>query len=407
MKTAFNILISLMILSSGSWAGQFEQFRLRLDGTIETPAVLSSVTSQPVPNAGQAITVQMFLPAGANQLTLGYDISFRMVGKDIAQYLSAPTGTTWDGSALTISQQVVKVSALLIGTPLIPSSGHLGTVSFTVLQNFSEGDVLAVSVATIGDVNSISDALDVTRASILFSTRIEAVGGDLDLDGDVDFSDFLGFAENFGHEGQTPTPPDPLLVTLIDTVNIVDTLSVIVRDTVMVAVHDTITVTQDPFDVVAITNPISAPSVLSDRLTLALDADMANNFQNANKTNGLEIQVLARAAADGYASFEFKFTFDPNVLSYRDFVPQPSSDSGVFSETNSGLIGKLDTAPNAFSIGGQRSTDRNSGIFGKLRFRRIAKGDAVIKLESATLFLNGGTRVNATLHNSEITLTYP
>ena len=55
----------------------------------------------------------------------------------------------------------------------------------------------------------------------------EAIDGDLDLDGDVDFQDFLILVQNFGKQG----PPSPART---------DTIYVTKTDTVFITVRDTI-----------------------------------------------------------------------------------------------------------------------------------------------------------------------
>ena len=62
----------------------------------------------------------------------------------------------------------------------------------------------------------------------------EAIDGDLDLDGDVDFQDFLILVQNFGKQG----PPSPVRT---DTVYVTktDTVFTTIRDTIYVSKVDT------------------------------------------------------------------------------------------------------------------------------------------------------------------------
>ena len=57
------------------------------------------------------------------------------------------------------------------------------------------------------------------------SVRVDAVIGDLNLDGKVDLVDFFIFADNFSAQG----PPDTLRVTVYDTVlvTVCDTVTVV------------------------------------------------------------------------------------------------------------------------------------------------------------------------------------
>ena len=57
----------------------------------------------------------------------------------------------------------------------------------------------------------------------IFANAHEPYQGDFDLDGDVDFEDFLTFASNYGKTGGSTTP-----------INRVDTVRVVVRDTIYI-----------------------------------------------------------------------------------------------------------------------------------------------------------------------------
>ena len=71
---------------------------------------------------------------------------------------------------------------------------------------------------------------------------VEPIPGDLDRDGDVDFTDFLLFAQNFGQVGLPPSDPEPIVVVVRDTIR--TQVQVTVRDTIetttTVTVHDTV-----------------------------------------------------------------------------------------------------------------------------------------------------------------------
>ena len=83
---------------------------------------------------------------------------------------------------------------------------------------------------------SPSDLLNVSRAFITLEDAdfVAAIPGDLDLDGDVDFGDFLNFAQNFGKSGPVPSAIP----------------SLILRDTVIVTVRDTVQVTRTVRDTI-------------------------------------------------------------------------------------------------------------------------------------------------------------
>ncbi len=235
----------------------FSGMALQLDAQVETNGKLDNVTTLPVPNSGESIRFQLFIPEAAGKPSLGYDFTFGLAGKNIAEYLALPTGTTWDGTPLNRSQGLHSVTSLLLSQPLYPASGFLGTVEFQVLRNFTDGDILIVTSAFIGDTNTDRDALDSSKANITFTNRVEAIKGDMDLDGDVDFADFLTFAGNFGKTGPPPTPvanlttiirdtvlttPDSIVVVKLDTVTVRDTISLTKQDTIYLTRLDTILV---------------------------------------------------------------------------------------------------------------------------------------------------------------------
>lgn len=215
-----------------------------LDAKVETPATFDKSNTLPIPKTGDTITLQIFAPESADKKSLGYDITFEIAGKSIGNFLSRPSGTTWEGAALNQSQGSHSVTSLLLSQPAYPSSGFWGTIEFQVIAPLSEEDVLVVTEGFVGDVNTDRDALDVSNASIVFTDKVEALGGDIDLDGDVDFIDFLTFAGNFGKTGPPPSPAatQTIIVTVRDTIT--DTRVTTVRETITVNKTDTLTVTR-------------------------------------------------------------------------------------------------------------------------------------------------------------------
>jgi formylglycine-generating enzyme required for sulfatase activity len=233
--------------------GEFLNAPLFLDTQIESPATNSNSSKSAVLKAGDTLKFQLFVPDAAGKQTLGFNIEFALPGKDITNYFSEPSGTSWDGSPLSPSQGQPVITALLLAAPTVPSGGYLGTVELIAQQDLAEGDILTIASATMADPSTDNDRLDVSNAAILFTDRVEPVDGDFDLDGDVDFIDFLNFARNFGHSGPAPTPipqtlivrdtliiRDSTFVTVFDTLITIDTLTVTHLDTVQVTVYDTL-----------------------------------------------------------------------------------------------------------------------------------------------------------------------
>ena len=243
------ILLALMLITASplfgkSSLGEFINAPLFVDIQIESPATNNNVSKSPVLEAGDSLKYQIFAPATAGKQSFGFNIQFALIGKETTKYLSEPTGTLCDCSSLSPTFGQPVISALLLTSPTIPSNGFLGTVEFTMLQNLSEGDVLAIVSATMADLSRDNDALDVSNASVQFTNQVDPVDGDFDLDGDVDFLDFLNFAGNFGHQGPVPSPriAETRIVTIRDTFfeSKIDTISQTIIDTVYFAVVDTV-----------------------------------------------------------------------------------------------------------------------------------------------------------------------
>ena len=169
-----------------------------------------------IPEVGETISVQFFVPSAGGKQVLGYTIRFELmfyhlgVGgllPDPGRYgdLKLQGGTDWGGTSLTVGADSPRqLTALLVGKPRVPASGFLGTANFLVQGNLR--GLFLVASATMADViTGDSDVLESSEAIVEFIEVVEPIPGDLDLDGDVDFRDFLTFAENFGRSGPVPT----------------------------------------------------------------------------------------------------------------------------------------------------------------------------------------------------------
>ena len=99
----------------------------------------------------------------------------------------------------------------------------------------------ACSILGGADAQSQSLPLDISNAVLVAATEyIAPLNGDFDLDGDVDFPDFIGFTTNFGKKGPAPSqgfPVTPLLIRIpvSGTSGGIDTIEVIKRDTIEMA----------------------------------------------------------------------------------------------------------------------------------------------------------------------------
>ena len=75
----------------------------------------------------------------------------------------------------------------------------------------------------------------------VFTPSVDALTGDLDLDGDVDFDDFFIFADQFGKEGPvTHAGVDTVFVTQRDTLERIIEREITIRDTIVQTLLDTL-----------------------------------------------------------------------------------------------------------------------------------------------------------------------
>ena len=181
------------------------------------------------PKVGQTFTIYMYVPEASGMRTTGFEIEFGFLSTlRMYQFMVILNGEAYDGSALYADEQYATVTALLLGKPAIPASGYIGSVTFKILKDLPEGDRwILVQHASMGDPETNQrDVLDVVGAYLILTGApryiAASIPGDLDLDGDVDFSDFLIFSSNFGRRGDPPTVPEPetVYVTVTDTVYI-------------------------------------------------------------------------------------------------------------------------------------------------------------------------------------------
>ncbi|MDP6037237.1 MAG: hypothetical protein QGG64_01685, partial [Candidatus Latescibacteria bacterium] len=124
----------------------------------------------------------------------------------------------------------------LISAPTIPDNGYLGKITLQVGNAIASGSTLIVKSASMADLSADNDPLNVSDAIISFTSGIPAFAGDFDLDGDVDFVDFLTFAKNFGQNG--PPPTGGSTTTITTTVVVRDTITVTQTDTVFIGSGD-------------------------------------------------------------------------------------------------------------------------------------------------------------------------
>ena len=92
---------------------------------------------------------------------------------------------------------MVGVGGTVLGTDASNSGdGTLGTLSFEVLEGFTESTDLVITRVTFRRLDGVEDKRTVHSVATITSESI--LPGDFDGDGDVDFDDFFLFADRFG-----------------------------------------------------------------------------------------------------------------------------------------------------------------------------------------------------------------
>jgi hypothetical protein len=237
---ATGVLLADQLGAANEFYGNFQGAALLVDTKVESPATYDGSSSTASPRAGETLEFQLFVPLAAGRQTLGYNLGFSATGIDFLEYFSI-SGRDFSGSPIVVIRDEPVASAILISRPTYPSSGHIGTITLTALRDVPPGTTVFLTGRTsLADVNSAEDLLDVSQATVdlVDVDFVPVIPGDLDLNGSVDFSDFLTFASNFGASGPVPSPIIPRTILARDTVIVRDTLTVsntsFVRDTIEV-----------------------------------------------------------------------------------------------------------------------------------------------------------------------------
>ena len=256
-RASWSVRIVLLLLLFGSSVsaqgfrtlGSFDNLKLQVDTKVEIPPVNNAVTTAPLLTSGEEIQFQLFVPAASGKKTFGYNLGFDNTGNVFADNFFDPSGTDFDGNELRLNYE--ELSALMLGPPSVPDNGYLGTITLTARRDIEEGLTIALT-ATMADGDLQQGSLDVTEAQIVFAAEpfVEGLRGDLDRDGDVDFSDFVIFAADFGKRGPVPTDRVRIVTrTVSDTIfhTTHDTVRVVTRDTIVVVqtIHDTVYISSD------------------------------------------------------------------------------------------------------------------------------------------------------------------
>ena len=126
----------------------------------------------------------------------------------------------------------------------------------------------------------------------VFTPSVDALTGDLDLDGDVDFDDFFIFADQFGKEGPVDrVGVDTIYVTKTDTLERIIEREVTVRDTIVQTLLDTVilertvrdTVVQVVTRIDTVINRVEVPVPTNEVIPeeMASWTDVVNNIRSS------------------------------------------------------------------------------------------------------------------------------
>ena len=183
---------------------------------------------------------------------------------------------------------------------------------------------------------------------LITAPQVEAIDGDIDKDGDVDFSDFLILAQNFGKTGPPPQPEQP------------DTVYVTKRDTIYVTVIDTIYIDR------------GAPSIPYDRDLyrhwIDADRDCQDTRQEVLFAESIQpvtldergCRVISGVWVDAYTGQTFT---DPGALDIDHFIPLAEahrSGADAWSEEQRRAFANDLSNPDAL-IAVSRSANRSKG----------------------------------------------
>ena len=115
----------------------------------------------------------------------------------------------------------------------LPQSGFLVRAEFTTIADVT-GQPFSIGIKSVTLSQNVTSSDIITPSStILFNGAtggpgtenvVEPITGDLDLDGNVDFTDFLLFSKNFGKTGPVPTRTPTQTTERIVTVTVRDTI---------------------------------------------------------------------------------------------------------------------------------------------------------------------------------------
>jgi len=228
------------------------QFNKRDDGQIETSPV----------RTGERVSFEIFIGKGSGKNTIGYSIVFDDKDNIFTKNFKIEKMEGILPQLGNAKDNIVSAGTLSAVT--IPPNNYLATITLTAKRDIEHGLIISLlggkeGTGIAGSQTFENETLDVSGAFIIFQADfVEAIPGDIDRDGDVDFSDFTVFASNFGKTGQKPTERIKVItqtVTLYDTILIESVVRDTVFQTIDNVVRDTVFQTSLLRDTVYVDNP--------------------------------------------------------------------------------------------------------------------------------------------------------
>ena len=208
-----NAVISLDLVDHGQGNGQGNQIDDR-------------VTSGTVSGSNEKIVIEVFATGVATELVgtaIIFDFDTSLMRLDRAE-----------NRAFSFAIPEMKGINLAHTTSVrLPPSGFLVRAEFVTIADVTNQPFsISIESVTLSETTTSSDIITSSNTIQFNGTTtsnpdtgniVEPITGDLDLDGDVDFADFLLFSNNFGKTGpvptSTPTQPTERIVTVTVTVH--------------------------------------------------------------------------------------------------------------------------------------------------------------------------------------------
>ena len=268
---------------------------------------------------------------------------------------SSPVPTVAMPTASTVDIRVASQA----GASGVDGDGLLGTFSLTVGASFATGDVAQLRLLSVRLLSADQGADDVLDGELSAQISAPVLRGDFDGDNVVGLSDFFKFGDHFGSTNPLYDLDGSGFVDLDDFFEFADLFGTTFGKRLL---------------------PPRAPIAERQLFELATDTDIADQVVLCFTT------VSGAAALDGFAVI---METDPDILRFRDFVPEQSSEPLIWLPVN-GESGRVALAVSAAGDGGSLASEDN-GDMGKAVFERRSSQATTIRLETSLGHVDGIT----------------